>query len=120
MESKPSKINHDLTSSPADLDWSALNTEWENSKESQQAFCKRKNINPHTFTYWRTKFVSKKNKAKSISPFIPVKIKSENISAPSPLIIENKLGMRMVIPANVDIGQLAQILKLIGFNYAEN
>jgi hypothetical protein len=38
-----------LPSNQEAINWSALNTEWENSKESQSGFCKRKNISLNTF-----------------------------------------------------------------------
>jgi hypothetical protein len=103
------------------INWPVLNAEWENCKESQPAFCKRKNINLNTFTYWRSKFISQKNKkSKLTSSFVPVKIKAENISISLPLIIENRSGVKIIIPGNVSAHQLSDILKLVGFNHAEN
>jgi len=109
-----------ITLSSPELDWSALNTEWEKSKESQSAFCIRKNLNLNTFTYWRAKFISKRIKSKSASPFIPVKIKPEPISISAPIIIENQLGLKMIIPTSLDTKQLTQLLNLLGFTHAEN
>ncbi len=101
----------------AKLDWAALNSEWESSNESQTVFCKRKNINLNTFTYWRSKFIIKQNKKDERTQlFVPVKIKSENIPTSSPIIIENKFGVKLVIPENVSKNQLTEILKLVGFH----
>jgi hypothetical protein len=108
-------------SNPTELSWSELNAEWENSKESQASFCKRKNINLNTFTYWRSKCTLKENKeTKQLENFIPVKIKPENVSIISPIIIENTSGIKILIPAHLSENQLAEILKLVGFHHAKN
>ena len=61
MPFNPIKPTNTPISNPSELNWQDLHAEWENSKETQALFCKRKNINLNTFIYWRSKFILKKN-----------------------------------------------------------
>jgi hypothetical protein len=116
MHINPIKTECILSTNQAEINWSALNAEWENSQESQPIFCKRKNISLNMFTYWRSKFISQKNKkSRSVSSFVPVKIKTENILISLPITIENKSAVKIIIPSNISASQLSEILKLVGF-----
>ena len=33
--------------------WTGINSEWKSSGQSQQEFCKKRNLNIHNFRYWR-------------------------------------------------------------------
>jgi hypothetical protein len=115
------KTDGNPDSNQENLSWPELNAEWESGNESQSTFCMRKNININTFTYWRNKFISKKNKkSKSASSFIPVQIKVEKSQSLLPLVIENTSGVKIIIPVSVSINQLSEILKLVGFHHAKN
>jgi hypothetical protein len=92
--------------------WIQLISDWEKSNESQTAFCKRLNLNTHTFTYVKGK-LSKNAISKK---FIPVSIK-ENSSPTSiaNITLENPQGLKLHIPSLIADEKLIHLLKLAGW-----
>lgn len=100
--------------------WLTHIKQWEESKLSQQAYCKQSVISLNSFTYWRGKF-------KSVSPqatkakFVRVKV-AINPAAPTetPRSIQIKLltGHVVYIPATLDMSDIAKLIHLIGGPHA--
>ena len=97
--------------------WSAIVKQWDQTKESQQAYCQRLNININTFSYVRSKL---NRKPPLENKFIPVTIQPDEpiIEAGHLLIFENKNGIKLQIPLSVKESTLLQVLKLIGWSHA--
>ena len=60
------------TRSERERHWFALVIEWEQCKESQEAFCQRHGIKVPTFSYWRTQYLAKKASQQKPKAFVPV------------------------------------------------
>jgi hypothetical protein len=66
--------------------WMILISEWENSNDSQKAFCERNQLNINTFSYMRAQILSKQKHIEN--KFIAVKVKEDiNISPQSKLFV---------------------------------
>ena len=92
--------------------WSKLIAEWKDSAESQKEFCKRLNLNIHTFTYIKGKLSVKDKKNK----FIPLTIRKEIPPKPiSNMILENAKGMKLHIPLAVIDENFICLLKIAGW-----
>lgn len=78
--------------------------DWEQSKLSQQNYCKEHHVNFATFGYWRTKLCRKVN-MKAQSKLIPITLQK------SPLWLKVFLpsGIRLEVPVNA----LADILPIL-------
>lgn len=116
-------INSEITSKekPALLDkqkWIALIAEWENSNESQKAFCERLQLNLNTFIYMRGQILAKRNRTEN--KFITVKVKEElsTHSQNNLLLIENNNGIKIQVSLDTSEIKLLQILKVIGWHHA--
>lgn len=96
--------------------WEAIIADWESSKESQKAYCERKNLHFNTFTYMRGKFLAK-DKKQNGTGFVAVKIKSEakQISPLPTVTIENSKGIKVHIPSSMNESQLKSLLILLGW-----
>lgn len=112
-------IQHETNHPFAPLDttkWHAIIADWEQSHESQKAYCERMNINLNTFTYMRGKLLAEKKKQNG-SSFVAVKIKpdAKSIVSPQAITIENSKGMKIHLPVTIHEAQLKQILQVLGW-----
>lgn len=116
----PDQITQAEPSNPfAPLDtakWQAIIVDWEQSNESQKAYCERMNVNLNTFTYMRGKLLAEKKK-QSGANFVAVKIKPEvkPTTAPKSMTIENHKGIKIHLPMNISETQLKHLLQLLGW-----
>jgi hypothetical protein len=112
-------VNSPKISSSDKSKWAELIGEWERSEESQKAFCARLGLNLNTFVYWRARFVAASKREAKRNKFIPLAIKNEVAQKPgSEMILENKNGIRLLIPLSISSDKLVQILKMVGFIHA--
>lgn len=100
--------------------WITLIMDWEKSNESQRAYCKRQELNLHTFTYLRGKLLADKKKLPT-AKFIPIKMKKEPAVDFSGLqiTIENMKGLKLYMPLMIQEEKLLKLLKLVGWHHAE-
>lgn len=92
--------------------WLGLMAEWKSSDEPQAEFCKRREINIHTFNYWRNK-LNGENKSKNKSTFSQARVSSVNTQANNlRLIIPN--GVQVLIPPGFDKSGLKDFFELMG------
>ena len=96
--------------------WSLHIQQWEESKLSQQAYCKRASINLNSFTYWRGKFLlSASSVAKS--KFVRVKTAvnhAATVDAPRSIQIKLLTGHVVYIPVNLAVSEIAKLINLLG------
>ncbi len=91
--------------------------EWENTNQSQTAFCKEKNINHVQFGYWRKKYLAAKNKQKTSSDkFIDVTAKQAALTS-SVIIINHVNGIQLHLPATLPLSQLLPLFELMGLRH---
>ena len=97
--------------------WTKIVNQWDKSKENQQAYCKRLNLNIHTFCYVKAKL---KQKNKSVNKFIPVLTHLQPSAGDSKdfLVFEDKNGLKLQIALSIKETTLLNILKLIGWSHA--
>lgn len=97
--------------------WTIIVRQWDRTKENQQEYCKRLNLNINTFSYVRSKLNTKN---KSANKFIPLTIQSSSswIDSSSPLIIENRSGMKLHLPLSLKKNELINLLTIIGWHHA--
>lgn len=100
--------------------WLNIITEWEKTNESQKSFCARLGLNHHTFSYIRAKFSSTQETQNKNDHFIPVTLTKPSVPMPASqhIIIENKNGIRMHVPLNLDKNNLMLLLNLVGWQHA--
>lgn len=100
--------------------WRDLIADWEQTKESQKAFCIRLGLNINTFTYIRGKLSATEKKHAINNHFIPVTVKkSSHLKACSEqLIIENIDGLKLYIPMSLSEEKLVLLLNIIGWHNA--
>ena len=94
------------------FNWQALFDEQKRSGLTVVAFCKERNINPQTFYTRRYKLRKLNQTAPSVSEgdFIAVKRISTPGDAPQTITIQCG-EVSILVPANVDMGQLATLVK---------
>ena len=111
--------NYPAKNTPLDMDkWREIIEGWNESSQSQKAYCQRLGVNLNTFSYARSKLLQK---GKSKTQFIPVTIKSNNeekLSVSSLIILENPHGYKLHLSASLSLEQLAKLFKLSGWNDA--
>lgn len=93
--------------------WLSLYNEWKQSGESQAVFCRSKEINYHTFVYWRNKHNTKLKSQNKLS-FAKARL-SAPISASTNsirMILTN--GVQVIIPPDCDRIILSDLFKMIG------
>jgi hypothetical protein len=117
--------NTSIKNAPLDmLKWQALVEGWDATSETQVNYCKRLNINLNTFSYVRTKLLQKEKaksklnaKLKSEAKFIPISLKQLDPPIPLPtMVVENKAGMKLILPAALPADQLLKVLKCCGWS----
>lgn len=96
--------------------WSEIIRQWDKGKETQQAYCKRLNLNIHTFSYVKAKLNRQKTTTTS---FIPVTIQQDSFTSDhrNRLMFENKRGMKLTIVLPSKPQQLLHLLKIIGWHH---
>ena len=69
---------------------------WEESGQSQQAFCKSHDLSYHQFLYWRRKFDgrSTENQSPAPSALVPVIYRPPSTAAGLSLVLPNGLELR--------------------------
>jgi len=111
--------NYPAKNTPLDMDkWREIIEGWNESSQSQKAYCQRLGVNLNTFSYARSKLLQKE---KPKTQFIPVTIKSNNeekLSVSSLIILENPHGYKLHLSASLSLEQLAKLFKLSGWNDA--
>lgn len=99
--------------------WLAHIQHWQESKLSQQAYCRQAEIKYGTFVSWRG--LLKEKLKQSANKFIPLKIipTVEKIST-SDSVIQIKLvaGHVVTIPMQLDIKNIALLIKHLGDSHA--
>lgn len=101
--------------------WLDLITAWEKSGESKQAFCKRLDIRPGTFSHWRY-ILSKEDKEKKLpaNAFMEVKVnglpRELSIAMALQITLVLPTGIKVSLPAQTPIEQMKAIFQLIGIN----
>ncbi len=102
--------------------WLELIATWEKSGESKQAFCKRLDIRPGTFSHWRYIF-SKENKEKKLpaNTFMEIKVKGLPSESSLPVVPQITVllpaGVKVLLPLQIGMEQIAAIFHLIGIKY---
>jgi hypothetical protein len=83
---------------------------WQQSKQSQQDYCRENNLAYHKFIYWLNKFRRKQNPIEQT--FIQVQMEPPVHAAPMELEIAYPNGVRLRVPSG-DIGFIGQLIRLI-------
>lgn len=97
--------------------WRKVFEDWLKSGETQPVYCQRLGIKMNTFTYWRAKFsdTNKKSKKTFVKIKPPALLSGEQ---EKPIIIQLLSGIKIILPAKIDKGQLSNILEILGVNHA--
>ena len=97
--------------------WFAHIAEWENTNQSQAAFCKYKSISSIQFGYWRKKYLATQTAEQTESnKFIEVTGKHV-MSTSSSITVKCVNGIQLYLPANLPLNQLLSILEFIGLRH---
>lgn len=100
--------------------WQIHIKQWEESKLSQQAYCTQSGISLNSFTYWRGKFLlSTTPEVKT--KFVRISMATNHVVTPdAPRSIQIKLltGHVVYIPSNLDMGDIAKLINLLGVPHA--
>lgn len=94
--------------------------QWQDSKLSQQAYCKNAGINLNSFTYWRGKFLLSVTSDKK-PKFVRVKTTTNQAvptEAPRSIQIRLLTGHVVYIPANLAVSDIAELIHLLGVPHA--
>lgn len=98
--------------------WLELIAAWEKSGESKQAFCKRLDIRPGTFSHWRY-ILSKEHKEKKLpaNTFMEVKVNGLSLDSGMHAMLQLSIllptGIKILLPAHMPVEQMKQILNLL-------
>lgn len=110
---------HSAKNTPLDMEkWREIVEAWNKSGENQKAYCQRLGVSLNTFSYIRGKLM-RQDKPKN--QFLPLTIKNcseEMAPSSSVIVLENRQGFKLHIPASLSLDQLAKIFKLSGWNNA--
>lgn len=110
---------HSANNTPLDMEkWRGIVEAWNKSGENQKAYCQRLGVSLNTFSYVRSKLM-RQDKPKN--QFLPLTIKNcneEKTLSPSVIVLENRQGFKLHIPASLSLEQLAKLFKLSGWNDA--
>lgn len=80
--------------------WSRHIENWQQSELTQVEYCRKNDLNKHTFHYWK----AKQNKTDRIRPLLPVSILGETFSANSSLSSGISISISNRFNVNIDIG----------------
>ena len=100
--------------------WLTHIQQWQVSKISQEAYCKQLGLNLNSFTYWRRKLLSSTSKEVK-NKFVRIKVDGNPAAiSDTPRSIQIKLlsGHVVYIPANLDMGEIARLIHLLGAPHA--
>lgn len=87
--------------------WSKRIQAWERSGQSRAAFCTARQLNLHTFDYWRRAL-------RTVSPpaLVPVVVKSSPVAA-APIDVWLPNGIRLQVPPGSDATLLRLLLDVL-------
>ena len=95
-------------------DWEAINAEWESSGQSQEDFCRNKDILFSTFEYRRGKYLKSRKKSEP-SMFTSVRLtQPSSVRRGSELTLQLPNGIRLGIPMEYSSTQLKLVLTMLG------
>jgi hypothetical protein len=109
MEIKPELFSRNKTTQESWLDHIK---EWNRSKLSQEAYCKKAGIKYSTFVYWRGQFLLESGQSKS-KQFVPVKIKQATPDLSQSIKIKMLTGNIICIPLSIGIPEVAKLIRLL-------
>ena len=91
--------------------WQSQIEAWRASGQSQQAFCRRHDLNYAQFVYWRRKFEQStaSSSAKAASGFVTVVPTMSAVESGLSLVLPNGVELRGVEASNLDV-----VLRLLG------
>jgi len=91
--------------------------QWQASQLSQAAYCKRHNLKPHIFSYYKNKLSESRASTEQASSFIPVKLVADDSLAPSSIqpavIVTHTNGFSLEIKADMSLAALKPVLELL-------
>lgn len=87
--------------------WSKRIQTWERSGQSRAAFCAARQLNLHTFDYWRRAL-----RANPPPALVPVVVKPLPVAAaPIDVLLPN--GIRLQVPSGSDTASLRSLLEML-------
>ena len=93
--------------------WKSLITDWQESGETREVFCRERDLKISTFSYWRTK-INKHNKLGNTGTGAPLKDSFIRYSLPSSVsngfTIEWPDGMKLRLPSGISLQEIAELL----------
>lgn len=95
-----------------ELDWPSILAAWEQSGQTQRAFCKAHHIKPHIFCYYRSKH---RSFCKPNQNFARVKLSGPSLPTPSAHYqLRLPSGAVLSIPQSYEPSRLKPLLVLLG------
>jgi hypothetical protein len=112
--------NRSAKNTPLDMEkWGEIINGWNQSGESQKAYCQRLGLNLNTFSHARSKWLSRN---KTPTKFIPVTIKksveAKKLSSAFPIILKNQSGYKLYLSTALSAEELSQLFQLSGWRHA--
>jgi hypothetical protein len=84
--------------------WQEQITTWEQSGQSQKAFCEQHELNYHRFGYWRRKFIEQQNpENKSRNSFVAVRPIQNSTNSGLSLTLPNGVLIQGIEPHNLAV-----------------
>ena len=111
MESSPA--NQSAKRKMTQTDWKRYSEEWEESDETQTAFCQRRQLCYSTFVNWRSRFVKRQNGAVPPTKFKPISVTPLQ-KTPLPIQVCLPGGIRVMLPCDLSDKLLRRYFKLLG------
>ena len=101
------QIDAGTTPAPQSLadHWEEHLQDWQNSTQSQSAYCREHGLNYHRFTYWRRKLMPKDNPVKvgAGSGFVPVTGPSADAVSGLTAMLPNGVQLQGITADNLDV-----------------
>ena len=87
--------------------WQRRIDRWQESGQSQRAFCKAHDLSYHRFVYWRRKFEDRPTEDKSLlsSALVPVIYRPPSTAAGLSLVLPSGLELRGLSEDNLSLAQ---------------
>ena len=92
-------------------DWLALVKTWEDSKQTQQAFCQDRSLCYRQFNQWKNRFKQENN---TVAQFVPVQLKTPTrVASPSGVQVVLPNGIRIEIASEHHVPLLVDSVKAL-------
>lgn len=90
-------------------EWEALISEQERGELSQKAFCKKQNISPSNFAYYR-KRLRGEDRQKSLGAFTPVNVSKSSGAKEIRLILPN--GFQCLLSPDLELTRIKELVRM--------